>query len=231
MSLSLPRFQSSCHRSRTAPAALRVVGKVCKRCINTSQEPTCAREKRFNCIDNHTFDNMACPRNFISTTELSGSGGHPDIIFSNASNTPNNGLPEQMRCPYSVAGSGKAVDDRPPDPPKKMTCLRNSATTNNSAAAYTPAEAIELVCHAGEKKGTMPPDKIFLSAVSAGCLLSIGCAVTLSTMAAPWYQENAPGLIKMIGALVFPVGLMMIILTGADLFTASTMVRFSTMHL
>lgn len=94
----------------------------------------------------------------------------------------------------------------------------------NNLAAYTPAETVELISRAGVKKGNMRPDKVFLSAVSAGCLLSFGCAVSLTAMTAPWYQENAPGLIKLIGAGVFPLGLVMVVLTGADLFTATTMV-------
>lgn len=93
----------------------------------------------------------------------------------------------------------------------------------NNLAAYTPAETIELISRIGVRKGNMRPDKVFLSAVSAGCLLSFGCAVSLTAMTAPWYQENAPGLIKLIGAGVFPLGLVMVVLTGADLFTATTM--------
>ncbi|KAK5658916.1 hypothetical protein OQA88_1730 [Cercophora sp. LCS_1] len=77
--------------------------------------------------------------------------------------------------------------------------------------AYTPAETIELVSRAGAKKGHMRPDKIFLSAVSAGCLLSFSAASSLSVTTAPWFQENAPGLIRMVGALVFPIGLVMIV--------------------
>lgn len=76
---------------------------------------------------------------------------------------------------------------------------------------YTPEEAIELVSRTGAKKGNMRPDKVFLSAVSAGCLLSFACAVSISVTAAPWYQQNAPGLIRMVGALVFPLGLVMIL--------------------
>lgn len=49
------------------------------------------------------------------------------------------------------------------------------------------------------------------------------CAVLVSTNAAPWYQENAPGLIRTIGALMFPIGLVMIVLSGADLFTSNIM--------
>lgn len=90
--------------------------------------------------------------------------------------------------------------------------------------SYTPAQTIELVSRAGVKKGLMRPEKVFLSGVSAGCLLSFAAATSLSTMTAPWFQENAPGLIKMIGALVFPYGLVLILLTGADLCTGTFMV-------
>lgn len=66
--------------------------------------------------------------------------------------------------------------------------------TVTNLAAHTPAETIELVSRAGVAKGNMRPDKTFLSAVSAGCLLSFACAVALGCNTAPWYQENAPGL-------------------------------------
>lgn len=95
-----------------------------------------------------------------------------------------------------------------------------------STAAYSPAEAIELVSRAGVKKGNMRPDKVFLSAVSAGCLLNFGSAAMLIALASPWYQENAPGFIRIIGALVFPIGFFEVILTGSDLLTASTMVSY-----
>jgi len=88
---------------------------------------------------------------------------------------------------------------------------------------YSPQETAEIVSRVGVQKGNMRLDKVFFSSVSAGCLLAFACATALSTNAAPWYQENAPGLIRTIGALVFPYGLCMIVLTGADLCTASFM--------
>ena len=90
--------------------------------------------------------------------------------------------------------------------------------------AYTPQETIEMISLAGVKKGNMRPDKVFLSAVSAGCLLSFAAASSISTNTAPWYQDNAPGFIRTIGALIFPYGLVMIVLTGADLCTGTFMV-------
>jgi formate/nitrite transporter FocA (FNT family) len=58
----------------------------------------------------------------------------------------------------------------------------------------------------------------------AGCLLAFACAVLLSTNSSQWYQENAAGFIRMVGAIVFPFGLVTVVLTGADLCTGSFMV-------
>ncbi|KAJ5994257.1 Formate/nitrite transporter [Penicillium sp. IBT 35674x] len=89
--------------------------------------------------------------------------------------------------------------------------------------ALSPREVIESVVKSGVHKGNMRLDKVFLSSVSAGCLLSFACGTSLSTNASPWYAENAAGLIRTISALVFPYGLCMIILSGADLCTGSFM--------
>lgn len=90
--------------------------------------------------------------------------------------------------------------------------------------AYTPKETVELVGRAGVQKANMRMDKVFVSSVLAGMLLSFACAVLISTNSAPWYQENAPGLIRMIGAVIFPFGLTMVVVTGTDLCTGSFMV-------
>ena len=93
--------------------------------------------------------------------------------------------------------------------------------------ALSPREVTEAVSNAGVQKGNQRLEKVFLSAVSAGCLLAFACGTALSTNASPWFQDNAGGLIRTISALVFPYGLCMIILTGADLCTGSFMVRTS----
>lgn len=68
------------------------------------------------------------------------------------------------------------------------------------------------------------------SQCSAGALLGFAGACTLSINASPWYSENAPGLLRMIGAIIFPLGLVMIVLTGADLFTGTNMARIHHSH-
>jgi formate/nitrite transporter FocA (FNT family) len=73
--------------------------------------------------------------------------------------------------------------------------------------AFTPAQTTELVSRIGAKKARMRIDKMFINSFMGGALISFGCALALSTNTAPWFQTNAPGLIRTIGAMVFPVGL------------------------
>ena len=89
--------------------------------------------------------------------------------------------------------------------------------------AFTPAQTTELISRIGAKKSRMRLDKMFINSFMGGAMISIGCALALSTETAPWFQTNAPGLIRTIGAMVFPVGLIMTVLTGADLFTSYCM--------
>ena len=96
-------------------------------------------------------------------------------------------------------------------------------TTNAAMDAFTPQQTVELISRIGTKKAHMRLEKLWFNSCMTGPLLGFGCAVMLSTQAAPWYQENAPGLIRSIGAIFFPVGLIMIVLSGSDLFTSNVM--------
>lgn len=97
--------------------------------------------------------------------------------------------------------------------------------------AFTPAQTTELVSRIGTKKARMRIDKMFVNSFMGGPLLGFGCALLLSTNSAPWFQTNAPGLIRTIGASFFPVGLIMVILTGADLFTSYVLVSANPLFL
>lgn len=90
--------------------------------------------------------------------------------------------------------------------------------------AYSPKETVELCSRAGCYKAKMRIDKVFMSSFMAGALLAFAAAVCLVVNSSPWYQENAPGLIKMLGAMIFPIGLVMVVMTGSDLVTGSFMV-------
>ena len=64
-------------------------------------------------------------------------------------------------------------------------------------------------------------DRLFINSCMSDPLLRFGCVVLLYTEAAPWYQENVPGLIRRIASLFFPIGLTTTELNGADLFTSN----------
>jgi formate/nitrite transporter FocA (FNT family) len=94
--------------------------------------------------------------------------------------------------------------------------------------AYTPQQTTEIASRMGAAKARMRIDKIFASAFMAGAILAFACAAVSVVNTAPWYQENAPGVIKLFAAMIFPFGLVAIVLTGADLCTGSFMVSFSS---
>lgn len=89
---------------------------------------------------------------------------------------------------------------------------------------YTAKEAIEICSRAGAAKANMRYDKMFVSGALAGMFLSFACAASLSTNSSPWFISFAPGLLRMISAIIFPFGLVMIVVTGVDLCTGSFMV-------
>lgn len=105
-----------------------------------------------------------------------------------------------------------------------LTRRDHATAAHVNVACYTAAETIELVSRSGELKGRMRPEKILFSAVSAGCLLAFAAAANLRAQASPWLIENSPGLNGLLGALVFPMGLVWIVLTEAELLTSVIMV-------
>lgn len=71
---------------------------------------------------------------------------------------------------------------------------------------HTLVRVIDAHIMKGTKKAHMRLDKLWWNSFMTGPLLSFGCAITVSTNAAPWYQENAPGLIRTVAAIFFPIG-------------------------
>ncbi|KAK0750577.1 Formate/nitrite transporter [Schizothecium vesticola] len=103
--------------------------------------------------------------------------------------------------------------------------LHPHLSTSQTTRAFTPQETTELVSRPGVRRTRTRSYNLFLSAVSAGCLLAFGGAASLVLTTDPWRAENAPGVSRMLGAAVFPVGVILIALTGADLFTAGNMCK------
>jgi len=88
-----------------------------------------------------------------------------------------------------------------------------------------PAEtAVALIKMAVAKHNTRW-DKTFFKAVLAGIMLSFGGLFDLIISGgSPGLNASNPGLVKLLGGFVFPVGLVMIVLQGFDLLTSNLMI-------
>lgn len=78
------------------------------------------------------------------------------------------------------------------------------------------------------KKAGYHKTKMFALAIAAGAFIAYGAQVSLTVMTGT--TELCWGLAKLIGAMVFATGLMMVVLTGAELFTGNVMMMFSVLE-
>jgi len=87
-----------------------------------------------------------------------------------------------------------------------------------------PPAGYEGAVAAGEKKANMAPDKIFALAVISGAHIGFGAWLMLAVGGAcPGLAATNPGLQNIVkGAFGLPFGLMMTLVTGAELFTGNT---------
>lgn len=79
----------------------------------------------------------------------------------------------------------------------------------------SPAEAVSAYITGAKAKVNTPFIKLMIKAVFAGMMIAFGAA---GSQAASHMIANA-GLAKLVAGAVFPMGLMMVVLTGSELFT------------
>lgn len=99
--------------------------------------------------------------------------------------------------------------------------------------AYNVHEVIELISAVGVKKSQQRIDHMIIKSFLAGVLLSFSglFLLTIGGGGAPMDHYLGPGIHKMVQAAIFPIGLVLIVGTGADLFTGNTMTLIvSTLH-
>ncbi|KAJ3487107.1 hypothetical protein NLG97_g6485 [Lecanicillium saksenae] len=75
-----------------------------------------------------------------------------------------------------------------------------------SEATLSAAQGVHAMGVMGQSRAIMPPHRIFLSAVSAGCLLAFACGTALVANTSPWMQEHTPGLLRIVTSFIFPYG-------------------------
>jgi formate/nitrite transporter len=99
-----------------------------------------------------------------------------------------------------------------------------SAQAAPPASLVLPPAGYEGAVAAGTKKAGMAPDKIFALGMLSGAHIGFGAYLMLTVGGAcPGLVASNPGLQKIIlGAFGLPFGLMMTLVTGAELFTGNT---------
>ena len=106
-----------------------------------------------------------------------------------------------------------------------MTEVQNLDTKDCINPAKVAQEIAENVMPA---KANFRKSKTFVLAIAAGALIAFGAQVSLTVMTG---TENISwGIAKLVGAMTFATGLMMVVLTGAELFTGNVMMTFSVIE-
>ena len=84
---------------------------------------------------------------------------------------------------------------------------------------FSPTEITDNYMKASVGKAASPAWRLFVLAVAAGLLIGLG-GVTSSTAA---HALDNAGMVRLVSGLIFPVGLMMVILMGTELFTGNAL--------
>ena len=107
-------------------------------------------------------------------------------------------------------------------PKTKMTVPR--AALELRGGFSPPPEVFQKYAAYGEFQAKQPTEKIIMQSILAGCYVAFGCAFAICVGGAmPGIKESNPGLQKLLfGAFGLPFALLMIILSGGQLFTGNT---------
>ncbi|WP_295938569.1 formate/nitrite transporter family protein [uncultured Alistipes sp.] len=86
---------------------------------------------------------------------------------------------------------------------------------------YTPKEITGLFAASGIYKSKLSTPKFITVAILGGAFIAFGGLLTVMVAGGmPAVAAGNPGLIKFIAGALFPIGLIMVSITGADLFTS-----------
>ena len=86
--------------------------------------------------------------------------------------------------------------------------------------AYSPAEIAKRVAEVAKKKSGLDLFRLFVLAIVAGAFISLGAEFFTLVV---HDSDLSFGLTKLIGGVVFSLGLILIVLAGAELFTGNTL--------
>ncbi|MDO4665051.1 MAG: formate/nitrite family transporter [Actinomycetaceae bacterium] len=84
-----------------------------------------------------------------------------------------------------------------------------------------PKEIVDIAENAMTSKASTPLSKSFVLAIAAGAYIAFGFVFYTTTQVGA--AAIPTGVAKLLGGMAFSVGLIMVVMTGADLFTSTTM--------
>ena len=93
----------------------------------------------------------------------------------------------------------------------------------------TPAEVAEYTLNAGIKKATTPAKKVLVSAFLAGMYIALGALGSIAASYNLLANPTTYGLGKMVAGLMFPAGLVLILIAGGDLFTSNILITLAAL--
>ncbi|KAH7929877.1 putative formate/nitrite transporter [Leucogyrophana mollusca] len=95
----------------------------------------------------------------------------------------------------------------------------------DAPSTLKPAEVAVVLIEQAVTKHNTRFDKTFFKACLAGVMLSFGGLLDIIISGgSPSLSDSNPGIVKILGGFVFPVGLVMIVLQGFDLLTSNLMI-------
>lgn len=91
---------------------------------------------------------------------------------------------------------------------------------NFSIDAYTPQEIAARIERAAVSKSALDPGRVFVLALLAGAFIAFGAALYTTVIHA---SSMSPGITRLVGGLAFCLGLILVVVAGAELFTGNNL--------
>jgi formate/nitrite transporter len=88
-------------------------------------------------------------------------------------------------------------------------------------AAYQPAEVAQRIEEAGVAKSSLPFTQLLTLAILAGAFIALGAAAFTAVMAG---ADAGYGPARLLGGVAFSLGLVLVIVAGAELFTGNALI-------
>lgn len=95
-----------------------------------------------------------------------------------------------------------------------------------SSNLLVPSEVAEATVATGIKKASGKPMQTLIAGILAGMFISLGAVGSITL----WAKIADPGIGKFMGSAIFPVGIMLVILAGSELFTGNCLLALAWMH-